>query len=109
MIVECKKCEALVDAMLLKDYSGYDNQEGPPYKYSFLKCPKCNSPFLVVQENYGGDYWDDPYRLYPTQDKINPFYPEPIKKHTQKLRPVSKQKLTRQRRLCVEKRSKVFA
>jgi len=79
VIVECKKCEAFVDAILLKDYSGCD-EENPPYTYSFLKCPKCDSPFLVVQENFGGDCWDDPYRLYPTQDKINPFYPEPIKK-----------------------------
>ena len=58
MIVECKSCEALVDALILKDYSGYE-EDGPPYKYSFLKCPKCNSPFLVVQEDLGGG-WDDP-------------------------------------------------
>lgn len=79
MIVECKKCEALVDAIILKDYSGYDVEEGPPFKYSFLKCPKCDSPFLVVQEDFG-EGWDDPYRVFPTQDKINPFYPELIKK-----------------------------
>ena len=24
MIVECKSCEALVDALILKDYSGYE-------------------------------------------------------------------------------------
>ena len=79
MIVECKKCEALVDAIIIKDYSGYNPENGPPYKYCFLKCPKCNSPFLVVQEDFG-DGWCDPYRIYPTQDEINPFYPEPIKK-----------------------------
>ena len=80
MIVECKECEALVNAIILKDYSLYNDETGIACKYSFLKCPKCASPFLVIQENFGGDYWDDPYRLYPTQDKINPFYPEPIKK-----------------------------
>jgi len=78
MIVECKSCEALVDAIILKDYSRCA-ENGPPYKYTFLRCPKCYSPFLVVQEDVG-DGWDDPYRLYPTQDKINPFYPELIKK-----------------------------
>jgi hypothetical protein len=78
MILDCKYCEALVDAILLKDYSGC-SEEGLPYKYSFLKCPKCDSPFLVYQEDIGLDNWDDPYRLYPTQDVINPFYPEPIK------------------------------
>lgn len=84
MIVECKKCEALVDATALKDYSGCHEDE-LPYRYSFLKCPKCDSPFLVVQELVysnpdGNEFWDDPYRLYPTQDKINFSYPEPIKK-----------------------------
>lgn len=79
MLVECKNCEALVDAGVLNTYEGYDPETGPPYKYSFLKCPKCDSPFLVLQERFG-DYWDDPYRLYPPQERINPFYPEPVKK-----------------------------
>ncbi|MBN1255816.1 MAG: DUF4145 domain-containing protein [Deltaproteobacteria bacterium] len=79
MIVECKKCEALVDAKVLKDYEVFDPQLGPPCKYSFLKCPKCHSPLLVIQENFGEE-WDDPYRLYPPQARINAFYPEPIKK-----------------------------
>jgi hypothetical protein len=77
MIVECNSCAALVDATILKDYSGVEEGSGLPYKYSFLKCPKCNSPFLVVQEDFG-DGWDDPYRMYPSQNKINSSYPEPI-------------------------------
>lgn len=79
MIVECKNCEALVDAKALKDYEGFDPQMGPPFKYSFLICPKCHGPLLVVQEDFG-EGWDDPYRLFPPQERINPFYPEPIKK-----------------------------
>ena len=79
MIIECNTCEALVDALVLKDYSGFDPEDGPPYKYSFLKCPKCSNPFLAVQEDCGGG-WDDPYRLYPSQNRINYKYPEPIKK-----------------------------
>lgn len=79
MIVECKECEALVDAKVLKDYEGYDPEAGPPYKYSFLKCPNCESPFLVVQEAFENG-WGDPYRVYPPQERINPFYPDPIKK-----------------------------
>ena len=69
MIVECKKCEALVDAKVLKDYQGFE-PEGPPYKYSFLNCPKCNNPFLVVQEDFGNG-WDDPYRLYPLKTNMS--------------------------------------
>jgi hypothetical protein len=71
MIVECKNCAALVDAKVLKDYEGFDPASGPPYKYSFLRCPKCDNPLLVVQESFGVE-WDDPYRLYPPQEIINP-------------------------------------
>ena len=97
MIVECKSCEALVDALILKDYSGKDYSGRDMKKMvrhisiAFWNVQKCNSPFLVVQEDLGGG-WDDPSRLYPTQDIINPFYPEPIKRHIQRLKLVSKQK-----------------
>ena len=79
MLVECNNCEALVDASVLNAYEEYDPETDLPCKYSFLKCPKCAGPFLVLQERFG-DYWDDPYRLYPPQERINPFSPEPIKK-----------------------------
>jgi hypothetical protein len=80
MIVECNTCNALVDATVLNDYTGSDPEDGPACKYSFLKCPKCSSPFLTVQENWSNSGWDDPYRLYPLQDRINYMYPAPIKK-----------------------------
>jgi hypothetical protein len=79
MIVLCETCEALVDAQILKDYEGLEEESGLPYKYSFLRCPKCDNPFLVVQE-ISEDGWDNPYTLYPPQERINPSYPEPIKK-----------------------------
>lgn len=83
MLIECKNCEAIVDAKILHSYEYYDPIEVLPSKYSFLKCPKCASPFLVGQEDYGpahGDGWSEPYRLYPPQDKqINPLFPKPIR------------------------------
>jgi len=78
MIIHCERCEALVDAKMLKGYEGYAEEPGLPYKYSFLRCPKCDSPFLVVQEDFG-EGWDSPYRLYPPQEKISSSYPDQIK------------------------------
>lgn len=79
MIVECPACEARVDAESLHDYEHYNPEEGPPGRYSFLRCRACESPFLVVQENYGQG-WDDPYRLYPAQDtRVNPALPKAIR------------------------------
>lgn len=80
MFVECKHCEAVVNGEELHSYEAYDPEQGPPIKYSFLKCPKCWAPFLVFQENYGDGWDDDPYRIFPPQDKrVNPSFPEPIK------------------------------
>jgi hypothetical protein len=78
MIVECKECEARVDAETLKSYEYFDPETGPPGRYSFLRCQSCQSPFLVLQENYGNG-WDEPYQLYPAQDtRVNPGLPAPI-------------------------------
>ena len=79
MLVECKICEAVVDAEMLHKYDFYDPDYGPPSMYSFLKCPRCNAPFLVEQEDYGRG-WQDACCLYPPQDKrINESFPKPIK------------------------------
>lgn len=79
MLLECKYCEAVVDARLLSSYDCYDEEMAVPTKYSFLQCPKCSSPFLAYQEDYGNG-WDEPSRLFPVQDKqVNPSLPESIK------------------------------
>lgn len=79
MLLECKYCEAVVDAKLLNSYDIIDDEEGIPYRYSFLRCPKCSSPFLAYQNNYG-DGWDEPSRLFPPKEKqVNPSLPEPIR------------------------------
>ena len=79
MIIECIGCEALVDAKLVASYE-YSDPDAPPGKYSFLKCPKCESPSLTVQENYTGEDWEEPYRLYPPQEnQLNLSIPAPIR------------------------------
>jgi hypothetical protein len=79
VILECPTCEARVNAEGLHSYEYFDPEVGSPARYSFLRCPACQFPFLVVQENYGGG-WDDPYRLYPAQDtRVNPALPKAIR------------------------------
>lgn len=77
MIIECKTCEALVDAELLCYYL-YEYEDGDaPDRYSFLKCPQCANPILVAAID---DYLEDPYRLYPPEDAPLSFtIPEPIR------------------------------
>ena len=79
MLVECKRCEAIVDAVELHQYFNKDWNEYS-LRYVFLKCPSCEEPFIVSQEYLGGDFWDEPYRMYPPQERrINPSIPESIK------------------------------
>lgn len=83
MLIECKQCSAIIDATVLNSYEVCPDPqlgEGLPVKYSFLKCPKCKNPFLVVQENYGEGWDEELFRLFPPQDRrVNPSFPEPIK------------------------------
>jgi len=38
MLVECKTCEAVVDAQLIADYVHFNEEHVVQAKYSFLKC-----------------------------------------------------------------------
>jgi hypothetical protein len=72
MIVECKKCEALVNAESVCSYNSKEKFFGSTYK--FLKCPKCSRPILVEEDAFGSS------RLYPPQDySLNPSLPEPLR------------------------------
>ncbi|MGR3310970.1 MAG: DUF4145 domain-containing protein [Candidatus Brocadiales bacterium] len=87
MLIDCKECEAVVNAKLLCDYESYEDYDedlpeagGYKVKYSFLKCPKCEMPFIAWQQDEYGFGWSNPYRIYPPQDKrVNPSFPEPIR------------------------------
>ena len=66
MLVECTTCEALVDGEIIAAYVDSDDPSGMEGKYSFLKCPQCRNPFIMLQVDSGdGSGWDDPRRLFP--------------------------------------------
>jgi len=69
MIVECPDCGALVDGELVADYVDYEPGTDMTGKYSFLKCPKCSRPFIVLQvcdySSWIEELADAPQRLYP--------------------------------------------
>lgn len=67
MILECKRCEAMVNCEVLFSFKEHFENE-PPSKWTFCKCPRCHFPMLAEQEDYGGG-WDEPTRLYPPADK----------------------------------------
>ena len=69
MLVECVNCEAIVDGEIIAEYLDHEEETGMTGKYSFLKCPRCSRPFIMLQvdESFGyeGGNWDEPRRLYP--------------------------------------------
>jgi hypothetical protein len=79
MLVECEYCEAIVDAEVIASYEDReDKSEGMEGKYSFLKCPRCRRPFILLQVDDGAG-WDEPIRLYPPREMgISPAIPKSI-------------------------------
>ena len=72
MILECKSCEALVNAEFVAKYDADDELFTT---YSFFKCPKCRSPFLTDE-----DLISSSSCLYPRPDtRVNPNLPAPLK------------------------------
>jgi hypothetical protein len=74
MVVECINCAALVNGEVIASYQSYVDEDTLE-QYTFLKCPKCSRPFIMlevqdVQEAtfYGQDLWDEPQRLYPPSE-----------------------------------------
>jgi len=84
MIVECDNCEAFVDAEEIESYKYTRIDDKPSGRYLLLKCPICEKPILIAQDNIGnmvqGDIWDTPYVLYPRKlGHINPDIPSQIR------------------------------
>ena len=76
MLLECRHCEARVDAKELFSYEEGNSPEVPfDAKFTFAKCPVCNSPLLASQmdDPEGKQGWRKPFRLYPPMD--SQFYP----------------------------------
>jgi hypothetical protein len=79
MLAECKTCKAIVDAAVIASHDSLDEDMGIPERYTFASCPRCNSPLLLIQ-NQWGDEWDNPDRLYPARDDVLSFnVPKPIR------------------------------
>ena len=79
MILECKHCEAVVNAEVLFSYDDrYPND--PPAKWTLAKCPSCNFPMLAVQEDYGTGWEETATRVYPPRAKqLGWSIPTPIR------------------------------
>lgn len=72
MILECTSCEALVNAERLYSYVRVAGDLD--YNYILLKCPRCEKPLLVDDDELFGTM-----RLYPpTDDRVNPTLPDPL-------------------------------
>jgi len=67
MLVECQNCEATVDGDVVASYQDFDEESGMSGKYSFLKCPRCSRPFIMLQVDEGPG-WEEPERLYPPKE-----------------------------------------
>jgi hypothetical protein len=79
MLVECANCEAFVDGELIADYLAYDDETAIAGKYSFLKCPRCQRPFIMVQTD-DGQGWDEPSRIYPPLEmSVSPAIPNSLR------------------------------
>ncbi len=81
IILECEDCGVTVEAQVLQSYSMRPDGELPRL-YTFAKCPRCESPFVAVQESSLVDEsWDGPQRLYPPpHSPLGQNLPRPIQK-----------------------------
>lgn len=68
MILRCEECRALVTTTVVASYRA-SHEFAPTVQFSFCRCPKCNAPFLVIQEEDFPDGWREPQRLFPVEEE----------------------------------------
>lgn len=70
MLVDCKQCQAIVEAKEHGVVETIDYEEtGLHEKWTVTQCPRCKTPSLVLQVRQGvEEQWDAPTRLYPPED-----------------------------------------
>jgi hypothetical protein len=81
MILQCKNCQALVNAEYIEGYRYFISEGESEMKgsiegrYELWKCPSCQQPFLLDNDEFWGHSV-----IYPAADnRINPRLPNPIK------------------------------
>lgn len=79
MILECKNCQALVNADFVANYDytyTFSDLSDLPARYELLKCPICQNPFLIDSDQLTDGY----LVLYPPPDnRVNPNFPASLK------------------------------
>lgn len=77
MVVFCDECSVLVDATYVDSYQ-VPHEVGATKRFTFLRCPRCETPFLIQQFEDFVD-WTEPERLYPAeQSRLGSALPKPI-------------------------------
>jgi hypothetical protein len=70
MIAECTDCGAIVNGEEVASFVDDQDESGVFGRYTFLKCPKCRRPLVMLQIDDGAG-WELPQRIYPPQDSIS--------------------------------------
>ena len=86
MLVECNDCGAIVDGIVVTSYDHEEN--GVEGTYTFLKCPKCEGPFVMLYV-FDEDPFGSPQKIYPSTMGLGPAVPGLSNWHTTRLERVS--------------------
>jgi hypothetical protein len=81
MALVCPRCEGPVMGEPHGYTMSYDPNEGPPERWTLLKCPRDHA-LLVLQNEFSGLTFDDddPFRVYPPQDRhLSTEIPQPLR------------------------------
>ena len=103
MLVECLNCEAIVDGEVIASYEHFEEAESLNGKYSFLKCPRCEQPFIMLQVDDGVGI--HPRGFIHQENRSVLQYHFPLFWLIKRRKPVFGQRLIRLQPSCAERRS----
>jgi len=107
MLLECKICEALVDAKEIAAHQYQEIWDGDPLPWesrdTFVTCPRCNEP-MPAHERDWGQGWEKPVRIYPTRDRdLHDSVPKAIQEAFMEARSCIRAKALQLGQLCAGK------